>query len=56
VPALEGNAENQPRALAGDFTIRNPERLMFYLSIVDLARRVLAKAVDRMGIQVPQRM
>jgi arginyl-tRNA synthetase len=34
----------------------DPERRMFYLSIVELVRRVLAKALDMMGIQVPQRM
>jgi arginyl-tRNA synthetase len=34
----------------------DPERQMFYLSIVELVRRVLAKALDMMGIEIPQRM
>ena len=32
------------------------ERRMFYLAIVELVRKVLAKSLDTMGIQVPQRM
>jgi arginyl-tRNA synthetase len=37
-------------------TETDPERRMFYLAIVELVRRVLAKSLDTMGIQVPQRM
>ncbi len=34
----------------------DPERRMFYLSVVDLVRNVLTQALDMMGMQVPQRM
>jgi len=37
-------------------TETDPERRMFYLTIVELVRRVLTKSLDTMGIQVPQRM
>jgi len=32
------------------------DKRMFYLSVVDLVRRVLERALDMMGMQVPQRM
>ncbi len=34
----------------------DPERRMFYLSIVQLVRKVLERALDMMGMQIPQRM
>jgi len=32
------------------------ERRMFYLSVVELVRKVLERALDMMGMQIPQRM
>jgi len=34
----------------------DPERRMFYLSVVDLVRKVLERALDMMGMQAPARM
>src|SRR5437016_939364 len=34
----------------------NPDRLTFYLLVVDLVREALRKALDLMGIQAPRRM
>jgi arginyl-tRNA synthetase len=34
----------------------DPERRMFYLSVVGLVRNVMATALDMMGMQIPQRM
>ena len=34
----------------------DPERKLFYLSIVELVRNVLTRALDMMGMQTPQRM
>lgn len=34
----------------------DPERRMFYLSIVQLVRKVLERALDMMGMEIPQRM
>src|SRR5262249_6117839 len=34
----------------------DPERRMFYLSVVQVVRRVMDRALDMMGMQVPQRM
>ena len=34
----------------------DPERRMFYLSVVQLVRKVLERALDMMGMQIPQRM
>ena len=34
----------------------DPSRRMFYLSVVELVRRSLVKALDMMGIEVPRRM
>jgi arginyl-tRNA synthetase len=34
----------------------DPERRTFYLSVVQLVRKVLERALDMMGMQIPQRM
>src|SRR5262249_46338586 len=37
-------------------TESDPERRMFYLSVVELVRNVLELSLDMMGMQTPQRM
>jgi len=37
-------------------TETDPERRMFYLSVVQVVRKVLERALDMMGMQIPQRM
>jgi arginyl-tRNA synthetase len=37
-------------------TENDPDRRMFYLSVVHVVRKVLERALDMMGMQIPQRM